>query len=260
MVSSQQEAGTLFLKSDTDGRATPSETPRTLHHSVPHPPPPLPRTASTRAHWVGFARGTDVDIKTRWLPKSWRGEQVRTMKEVQREGAWYWAAGCKDWKKGSEIKRLLGPAVYQLESKGLCACFIFYFFFSLILSSAFVYGLLSLLSPVTGAPFFTVTRSAWCSWDACNREEVCGPLLPPRGLGDGGERPIGIDRDVGRHWWEFGLRAERCIQPLVLKKSALLEKIHLFVTGWVGGGVLHFSQPLHQSPLGETESVEASNR
>lgn len=40
MVSSQQEAGTLFLSSDADGRATPSE-----HCAVVYP-----QTASAKVH------------------------------------------------------------------------------------------------------------------------------------------------------------------------------------------------------------------
>lgn len=58
MVSAQQEANSLFLKSDTDRRATPSEHPE--HCTVVYP-----QMASAKEYLLNFnAHPFDEDIKT----------------------------------------------------------------------------------------------------------------------------------------------------------------------------------------------------
>lgn len=78
MVAAQQEANSLFLKSDTDRKATPWEHP--VHCTVAYP-----RMASVEVRLLIFdAHLSDKGIKTGWLSKTSHGDSVRTMKGGER--------------------------------------------------------------------------------------------------------------------------------------------------------------------------------
>lgn len=75
MVSAQQEANILFLKSDTDRKATPWEHP--VHCTTVYP-----QMASAKVLLLIFnAYLSDKGIKTGWLSKTLHGDSVRTIKE-----------------------------------------------------------------------------------------------------------------------------------------------------------------------------------